>query len=172
MNEVTQAVETSSPQLEWTRKDYGTTRLMLPGDQGPRWSQCKRRVTRDLDTGRIPEDRDVSEVIVYERRRDFKHGARNTSTTFTCSAVGDTQPHKWKCEQCDHLGWLKKPGLCQACESVGTVKPTSRNDILVIHRQEDGTAYAWDDVSGTELASEVTLKPIMEEMEQFKKHGV
>ena len=35
VNEVTQAVETGSPQLEWTRKDYGTTRLMLPGEQGP-----------------------------------------------------------------------------------------------------------------------------------------
>ena len=50
------------PQLEWTRKDYGTTRLMLPGDQGPNWSQCTRRITRDLDTGRTLEDRDVHAI--------------------------------------------------------------------------------------------------------------
>ena len=86
--------------------------------------------------------------------------------------MGDTQPHKWKCEQCEHLGWLKTPGMCQACESVGTVKPTPRKDILVIHRQGDGQAYAWDDVSGTELDAKLTLKARMEEMEQFKKHGV
>ena len=101
MNEVTQACcstisvpeDTSvkkGPQLEWTRKDYGTTRLMLPGNQGPKWSQCMRRVTRDLDTGMLLEDRGVSEVIGHEKRLEFKKGARNTSTTFTYRAVGDT----------------------------------------------------------------------------------
>ena len=69
MNEVT--VDGSKGVLEWTRQDYGTTRLMLPGYQGPKWSQCMRRVTRDLDTGKALEDRDVSEVAGYERRREF-----------------------------------------------------------------------------------------------------
>ena len=43
---------------------------------------------------------------------------------------------------------------------------------MVVHRQEDGTAYAWDDVSGNELDFKLTLKARMEEMEEFKKHGV
>ena len=43
---------------------------------------------------------------------------------------------------------------------------------MVVHRQEDGTAYAWDDVSGNELDFKLTLKARMEEMEEFKKHCV
>ena len=86
--------------------------------------------------------------------------------------MGDTQPHKWKCDKCKHLGWLKTPEICEACESVGTLNPVPRNDILVIHIQEDGTAYAWDDVSGDELDSKLTLKARMEYMEEVKKHGV
>eukprot|EP00959_Pyramimonas_sp_CCMP1952_P116487 2434629-Pyramimonas_sp.AAC.1 len=39
-------------QLTWTRNDYGTKRLMLPGSSGPRWSSCVRRLTVDLDTGK------------------------------------------------------------------------------------------------------------------------
>ena len=43
--------------LTWARQDYGTTRLMLPGDQGPLWSSCINRVTVDLDTQQVVEDR-------------------------------------------------------------------------------------------------------------------
>ena len=50
--------------------------------------------------------------------------------------------------------------------------PTPRENIMVVHRQEDGTAYVWDDVSGNELDFKLTLKARMEEMEEFKKHGV
>ena len=132
LNGVNQCEE--SPQLEWTRKDYGTTRLMIPGNQGPQWSQCTRIITRDLDTGQTLEDRDVREIVYYERRRDFNHGSRNISTTFTYSAIGDTQPQQWKCSNCEHLGWLKTPGICEACESVGTLTLISRKDILVVHR--------------------------------------
>ena len=67
---------------------------------------------------------------------------------------------------------VETPGICEACESVGTLKPVPRNDVLVIHKQEDGTAYAWDDVSGNELDPKLTLQARMEEMEEFKKHGV
>ena len=39
--------------LTWSRKDYGTSRLMLTGPEGPLWSSCTRRLTRDLDTNMI-----------------------------------------------------------------------------------------------------------------------
>ena len=98
------------------------------------------------------------EVVGYERRPEFKNGAKNISTTFTYSAMGYTQPHKWNYDTCEHLGWLKTPGTSDACESVVTLNPVPRNDILVLHKLEDGTACAWDDVSGNELDSNLTLK--------------
>ena len=128
------------PQSTWTRKDVGTTRLMLPGAQGPKWSQCTRRLIQDIDTGQILEDRPADEITGYERRREFKHGHRNISTTFTYSAIGDTQPQKWNCSKCEHEGWLETPGLCEACERVGTLTPMARENIMVVHRQEDGKA--------------------------------
>ena len=69
INEVnSNAVETEDLQtLTWTRKDYGTSRLMLPGKGGPLWSSCTRRVTRDMDTDMIIEDRPVNEVTGRER---------------------------------------------------------------------------------------------------------
>ena len=48
-------------EVTWSRSDYGTTRLMLRGVQGPKWSSCFRRITEDLDTGKTVEDRPVSE---------------------------------------------------------------------------------------------------------------
>ena len=62
--------------LTWSRKDYGTTRLMLPGPNGPLWSSCIRRVTKDLDTNQALEDRPISEVRGKERRREFREGHR------------------------------------------------------------------------------------------------
>ena len=50
--------------------------------------------------------------------------------------------------------------------------PMKREDILVVHREQDGKAYAGDDVSGSELNPELSLKAREEEMEQFKEHGV
>eukprot|EP00959_Pyramimonas_sp_CCMP1952_P297100 6215591-Pyramimonas_sp.AAC.1 len=44
-------------QLTWTRRGYGTQRLMLPGPSGPQLSSCIRRITADIDTGKIIEDR-------------------------------------------------------------------------------------------------------------------
>ena len=85
---------------EWTRNDYGTTRLMMPGRQGPKWSSCTRRKTIDLDSGQIIEDRDVNEIVGREKRRMFKSGSRNISTTFTYEAAGETIPFKWKCSEC------------------------------------------------------------------------
>ena len=152
LNEVSLNEVEDSPQQEWTITDYGTTRLMLPGAQGPKWSQCKWRLTQDIDTGQILENRPVDEITGYEKRREFKHGHRNISTTFTYSAIGDIQPQKWRCGKCEHEGWLKTPGVCEACECIGMLVPTPRENIMVVHRQEDGTAYAWDDVSGNELA--------------------
>ena len=142
--------ETSAvqPQLTWTRKDFGTTRLMLPGNQGPKWSQCTRRLTQDIDTGQILEARSVDEITGHEKRREFKHGYRNISTTFTYTSIGNIQPQKWKCSKCEHEGWLNTPGVCEACEGLGALAPTARDNIMVVHRQEDGTAHAWDDVSG------------------------
>ena len=96
INEVNQHLEDhDNPQtLTWSRKDYGTTRLMLPGRDGPSWSSCTRRLTRDLDTHMIIEDRPVSEVTGKERRRECKGGGRNTIPTFTCQVSYDTQPHQ------------------------------------------------------------------------------
>ena len=42
----------------------------------------------------------------------------------------------------------------------------------MVHRETDGKAHAWDDVSGTELDPELILKAREEEMEQFRKHEV
>ena len=56
-------------EVRWSRSDYGTTRLMLPGTQGPKWSSCVRRITEDLDTGKVVEDRSVNEIRGRERRR-------------------------------------------------------------------------------------------------------
>ena len=76
INEVSWNLEESNnlQTLTWSRKDYGTSRLMLPGRDGPSWSSCTRRLTRDLDTDMIIEDRPVSEVAGKERRREFKGG--------------------------------------------------------------------------------------------------
>eukprot|EP00959_Pyramimonas_sp_CCMP1952_P441076 9233944-Pyramimonas_sp.AAC.1 len=70
---------------------------MLPGPNGPQWSSCIRRITADIDTGKIIEDRPVNEIAGRERRIMFKKGPVNTSTTFTYEAVGEIAPHKWKC---------------------------------------------------------------------------
>ena len=149
-------IEENSVRMLWTRTDMGTSRLTLPGKQGPNWSQCTWRTTKDIDTGQILEDRPVSEITGYERRREFKHGCRNISTTFTYSAIGNTRPQKWQCNECKHEGWLKTPGTCEACGKIGTVTPQARENIFVVHRQEDGMAYAWDDVSGNELDFKLT----------------
>ena len=109
--------------LEWTRRDYGTTRLMLPGKAGPTWSSCIRSVTIDTDSGRTIEDRSVDQIKGRERRREFKGGARNIVTTFTYRVDHDVQPHYWECRSCQHEGWLKTPGTCQACGSIGMVRP-------------------------------------------------
>ena len=93
-------------------------------------------------------------------------------TTFTYSAKHDIRPHLWSCTSCKHEGWLKTPNICESCHDVGTVAPCKRNDICVVHREQDGKAYAWDDVSGSELDHELVLKAREEEMEQFRKHGV
>ena len=93
-------------------------------------------------------------------------------TTFAYHAQRDTQPHDWESTSCEHQGWLKTPGVCEACGGVGNVVPVSRNDMCVVRREQDGKAYAWDDVSGSELDPRLTLKAREEEMEQFRKHGV
>ena len=67
------------PVLTWSRKDYGTTRLMMPGDQGPLWSSCINRVTVDLDTNQVVEDRSTELIKGRERRREFKGGPKKTS---------------------------------------------------------------------------------------------
>ena len=68
--------------ITWSRRDYGTSRLMIPGSSGPRWSSCTRRITKDIDTGQIIEDRPIEEITGRERRREFRGGPRNIVTTF------------------------------------------------------------------------------------------
>ena len=140
MNEVCwdQSGMSNSDVLTWTRKDYGTTRLMLPGTQGPVWSSCINRVTVDLDTNQVVEDRPANLNTGRERRREFKGKARNTATTFTYHATLDTRPHHWYCTSCKHEGWLKTPNICEACKDVGTMHPVKGNDICVVHREQDG----------------------------------
>ena len=86
-------VQEGVKELTWSRSDYGTTRLMLPGAQGPKWSSCVRRVTEDIDTGKIVENRPVNEIRGRERRREFRGGGKNIKTTFTYQVTRDTQPH-------------------------------------------------------------------------------
>ena len=48
IDEVTLKPEPAQEEIEevrWSRSDYGTARLMLPGAQGPKWSACVRRIT-------------------------------------------------------------------------------------------------------------------------------
>ena len=111
--------------LTFIRKDYGTSRLMLPGPEGPLWSSCTRRLTQDLDTGMIIEDRPVSEVTGRERRREFRGGGRNIVTTFTYQPNHHIRPHEWACGSCHHQGWLKTPFTCEACGTIGKVKPVT-----------------------------------------------
>ena len=59
--------DTNAGTRTWSRKDYGTSRLMMPGPEGPLWSACINRLTRDLDTGAIIEDRPLNEV---KRKRE------------------------------------------------------------------------------------------------------
>ena len=47
-----------------------------------------------------------------------------------------------------------------------------RASICGVHRDADGKAYAWGDVSGTEMDPMLKLKARSEEMEQFRKHEV
>ena len=93
-------------------------------------------------------------------------------TTFTYRSVGEVQPHKWKCHDCGNVSWLKVTATCPECGTAGKVEPVKNPDIMAVHRQEDGTAVAWDDVSGNDLDPEMVLKAREEEMEQFRKHGV
>ena len=124
---------------------------MMPGCNGPLWSSCTRRVTRDLDTDLIIEDRAAWEVTGKERRREFKSGGKNTITTFTYLVAYVTKPHQWTRRSCQHCGWLKAPGTCNACGEIDTIQAITRDDICVVHQAEDGRACAWDDVSGNEL---------------------
>ena len=77
--------DTNTGTLTWSRKDYGTSRLMMPGPEGPLWSACINRLTRDLDTGAIIEDRPVNEVKGRERRREFKMGGKEHNHHFYLS---------------------------------------------------------------------------------------
>ena len=52
------------------------------------------------------------------------------------------------------------------------MRPVAKKDMLVAHHQQDGKAYAWDDVSGSELDPLLTLRAREEEMEQFRVHAV
>ena len=99
-------------------------------------------------------------------------GGRNIDITFTYRVSYDTKPHQWECNSCQHLGWLRVPLACEACGKIGTVRPAKRPDICVVHRDQDGKAYAWDDVTGSELDPLLTLKAREEEMDQFRKHKV
>lgn len=63
--------------LTWSRRDYRTTRLKLPGSSGPVWSSCVRRITKDLKSGRIIEYRPVSEITGKEMKRQFKGNPRD-----------------------------------------------------------------------------------------------
>ena len=83
-----------------------------------------------------------------------------------------TSPHKWRCNECKHEGWLKSPGICQACDSVGKVEPLEVKEIKVVHRSEDSKVTARDDVTGNELDPKLTLRARQEEMDQFKNHGM
>ena len=134
--EVQEAIE----EVTWSSKDYGTSRLVLPGVQGPKWSSCTRRFTVDLDSGEVVEDRPVSEVVGRVRRREFRGGGRNIETTFTYQASRDVQPHQWERSTCGHCGWLRAPGICEACGGVGRVRPVQRASICVVYRDSDGTA--------------------------------
>ena len=67
---------------------------------------------------------------------------------------------------------MKTSRTCEARGTIGKVKPVTRAGICVVHRGEDGKAYAWNDVSGGELDPLLTLKAREEEMEQFRKHEV
>ena len=78
-----------SNRLTWNRKDYGTSRLMPPGANGPLWSACTRRITGDIDTGQIIEDRPIEEIRGRERRREFRGGSRNIVTKFEYQAIHD-----------------------------------------------------------------------------------
>ena len=42
VNWVTQEDHEIRHESTWTRKDHGTSRLMLPGESGPKWSLCIR----------------------------------------------------------------------------------------------------------------------------------
>ena len=46
-----------------------------------------------------------------------------------------------------------------------------RADIRVIHRESNGEAHSWDDVSGVELKFELAVKARKEEIEQCSKNG-
>eukprot|EP00959_Pyramimonas_sp_CCMP1952_P438381 9177764-Pyramimonas_sp.AAC.2 len=59
-------------QLEWTREDIGTTRLVLPGKVGPPWSSCIRQSTKDPDSRQVIEGRSVNLIVGRERMRGFQ----------------------------------------------------------------------------------------------------
>ena len=153
--------------LEWTCEEYGTSRLTLPGRDGPLWTPCVRRVTQDLNAGQIFEDRRADEIKGKERRRQFKGDPRNIPSAFTYEAVGEASPRQWRCSECGHAGWLKIPGAREACGKHSADQP-----IRVVHHRGFGEAQAWDDAAGNELGPKITLKARLDEMEQFKRRGV
>ena len=125
-----------------------------------------------MDAGKIIEDRPANEITGRERRREFRGGPRNLTTSFIYEAIGEVTPHQWKCKECGHKGWMKVTGSCGNCGDFSNIQPAKLPDLYVVHNHEDGKTYAWDDVTGNELDTKLTMKARMEEMEQFKKHQV
>ena len=93
-------------------------------------------------------------------------------TAFTYCASYDVKVHYWERSSRQHRGWLTAPGTCQARGDIGAVRPVTRRDTCVVHRAEDGKAYVWDDVCGSELDSLLALQAREEGMGQFRKHEV
>ena len=65
---------------------------------------------------------------------------------------------------------MKVTASCDHCGQAGNVHPVKLEDISVMHREADGFALAWDDISGNELDPGLVLRAREDEMEQFKKH--
>ena len=144
---------------------------MLPGPNGQLWSLCARRITEDLDTERALEDRPTSAARGKERRRELKGGPRNVVIIYEICVTKDVQLDRWTCQARRRRGWLRIPLTCEACEPTDQVKPVARNGICVL-RREEGNAFTWADVSGSELGPSLVLQARDEEIEQSRAHQV
>ena len=158
----------------WSRRDYQTNRLKLPDSEGPMWSTCIRRITQDLDTIKIIENRKNRGYTRQRAKHIYSKGNQETSAPPLC--MMPTSISALRNENVVNVItqiWLKIPSVCQCCRSLGKLRPHVPMTANAVYSEDnDHVEEAWDDVPGAKLDISKVKEARNEEMSQFWKHEV